>query len=85
MSKEGAICERIQELYKKREADMVKIIKQTIFDDKLRIYKQYRKEFESKLQDLEREKVKISRKKKNKSLKAKLMRKNTVEKLQIVC
>ena len=40
---------------------MVKIIKQTIFDDKLKYYKHYRKEYENKLQDLEREKVKIMR------------------------
>ena len=51
---------------------MTKVIKATIFEDK-KIYKQYRKDQDSRMLELEREKVKIKRKK-NKKERTRLMR-----------
>ena len=63
----------------------VNAIKQTIYDDKLKYYKFYRKDYESKLHDIDKERGKIMRRKKNKREKNKALRKNTIEKLYIVC
>lgn len=46
-------------------------------DDKLKYYKHYRKEFESKINDLDKERSKILRRKKNKREKNKALKKNT--------
>ena len=58
---------KIKDLFKKRELTMVRIIKETMEDPKQRVYKQYRREFEGKLHDLEKERQKTMRKKKNRS------------------
>lgn len=49
----------IQAVFKDREQKKVKAIKETIWDDKLKKYKEYRREFESQLHDLEKERTKI--------------------------
>lgn len=83
--KDEQISRRIQEIFKKRELDMTKIIKQTIFEDRS-LYKRNRKDFDGKMQDLEKEKLKITRgRRKNKKEKMKALKANTIERLQIVC
>ena len=51
----------------------------------LTIYKIYRKEYESKLNELDKDKIKIIKSKKSRKEKLRLHRKNTVEKLYIIC
>lgn len=63
---------------------MTACIKQTIFDDRS-VYKRNRREFDGKMQDLEKEKSKIQRRRKNKKEKMKALKANTIERLKIVC
>lgn len=49
----------IQAVFKEREQKRVAAIKATIWDDKLKKYKEYRKEFEGQIHDLEKERTKI--------------------------
>ena len=56
---------------------MINYIVKTMWDDKLYQYKKYRREFDSKLNELEKDRVKIGRRKKNKKEKNKLLRANT--------
>jgi len=44
--KETEICDKISEIFKERQKIMSSIIVQTIYDDR-RVYKQYRREFDS--------------------------------------
>ena len=76
---------KIKDLFKKRELTMVRIIKETMEDPKQRVYKQYRREFEGKLHDLEKERQKTMRKKKNRKEKTRLLKKNTIERIFIMC
>ena len=61
------------------------MIVQAIFDDKLSVYKRYRKEHDTKISELDKEKVKIQKRKKNRKEKMKALRQNTKEKLMILC
>ena len=83
--REEQIAKRISETFKDREQKMYQAITQTIWDDKLRIYKQYRKEHEHKLHELEKERSKILRRKKNKKEKQRALKKNTIERVYIIC
>ena len=58
---------------------------QAIYDDKLTIYKRYRKEHESRIHDLDKEKIKIQKRKKNRKEKLKALKINVKEKLLIIC
>lgn len=82
--REDHISKKIQDLFKNRELTMTACIKQTIFEDRS-VYKKNRKEFDSKMQDLEKEKSKIQRRRKNKKEKMKALKANTIERLKIVC
>lgn len=75
----------IQAVFKDREQKRVVAIKATIWDDKLKKYKEYRKEFEGQLHDLEKERTKIQRRKKNKKEKNKALRQNTIDRFKIIC
>ena len=46
-------------MIKDRDHKMTQSIIQTIYDDKLKVYKMYRKEFETKINELEKERGKI--------------------------
>jgi len=59
---------------------MIEVIINTIYDDKLKIYKQCRKDFEYKLGELDKKRQKMLRWKKNKKEKQKTLQKLTVEK-----
>ena len=84
IQREEVISRKIQDLFKNRELTMTACIKQTIFEDRS-VYKKNRKEFDSKMQDLEKEKSKIQRRRKNKKEKMKALKANTIERLKIVC
>ena len=64
---------------------MANMIVQAIFDDKLSVYKRYRKEHDTKISELDKDKVKIQKRKKNRKEKMKALRQNTKEKLMILC
>ena len=49
------------------------------------VYKKYRKEHESKINELDKERVKIQRRKKNRKEKMKALRRNTIDRLNIIC
>lgn len=63
---------------------MTSTIKSTIFEDKS-VYRRNRREFDAKMSELEKERSKIMRRKKNKKEKQKALKNNTIERLKIVC
>ena len=65
-AKEDLIARKIKEINKEKENRMIRTIESTIFEDKLRIYKSKRADFEEELSELEKEKQKIIKRKKNK-------------------
>ena len=85
LSKEFAITKKIRELFLEREIRMDNSIRKTIFDDDLKIYKMFRKEQEHNIYEIDRDRIKISRRKKNKRETKKLLRLNTKEKLMMIC
>lgn len=56
---------------------MIRTIEQTITEDRLRIYKLKRAEFEEELNELEAERKRIVKRKKNKKEKMKMLKQNT--------
>jgi hypothetical protein len=43
------ISKKISEIFKEKDSRMIRIIDQTIFDDKLKVYKAKRADYESEL------------------------------------
>ena len=85
LNKELAITKKIKDLYIERETRMENTVRQTIFDDNLKIYKMFRKEQEGYLYELDRDRIKIQRRKKNKKETKRLLRANTRDKLMVIC
>jgi hypothetical protein len=56
---------------------MIRTIEATIVEDRLRIYKQKRAEFEEELAELEADRKRIVKRKKNKKERMKLLKANT--------
>ena len=50
---------KINNVFSNREQRMANMIYQAIFDDKLSVYKRLRKEHDTKISELDKEKVKI--------------------------
>jgi len=76
----------IQDVFKTRQKRKVDSIRQTILeDDKLRKYKEYRREVDEEMRDLEKEKSKILKKKRNRKDKTKLLRQNYGYRLRLIC
>ena len=57
---------KITEIFKEKEQRMIRTIEVTIIEDRLRIYKMKRAEFEDELNELEAERKRIIKRKKNK-------------------
>ena len=74
--KEELISKKITEIFREKEQKMIRTIEATIVDDKLKVYKAKRAEYEDELNDLEKERVKIIKRKKNKKEKMKALRMN---------
>lgn len=88
--KEEAIAKKIHDLFKDRENKKATSIKATIFEScmgnaKNSVYYKYRREHEPKINELDKERQKILRRKKNKKEKLKALRRNTIDKLNIIC
>ena len=64
--REETIVKNIQNAFKQREAKMVEKIIETIWDDKLRVYQAVRKDWEDRINELEKERTKLMRKKNKK-------------------
>ena len=75
--KEELISKKITEIFREKETKMIRTIEQTIIDDKLKIYKSKRSEFEEELHDLEKERAKIIKRKKNKKERVKALKLNS--------
>ena len=75
--KEELISKKITEIFRDKEQRMIRTIEQTIYDDKLKIYKMKRAEFEEELHELEKERIKIIKRKKNKKERMKALKANS--------
>ena len=75
--KEEMIAKKITEIFKEKEQRMIRTIELTIVEDRLKIYKQKRAEYEEELNDLDAERKKIMKRKKNKKERMKLTKANT--------
>ena len=83
--KEEQIASNIQQVFKDRELKMTERIITTMWEDKLRVYKAFRKAVEADIKDLEKDRQKLLRRKKNKKEKTRMLLKNSVERLTIMC
>ena len=83
--KEEQIASNIQQVFKDRELKMTERIITTMWEDKLRVYKAFRKGVEADIKDLEKDRQKLLRRKKNKKEKTRMLLKNSVERLTIMC
>ena len=63
---------------------MVKVIRETMENPKEKVYKIYKREFDSRINELEKEKSKIMRKKKNKKEKVRLLKMIMIERIKIM-
>lgn len=75
--KEEMIAKKITEIFKEKEQRMIRTIEATIVEDKLRIYKQKRAEFDEEINELDQERKRIIKRKKNKKERLKLLKANT--------
>lgn len=77
MLKEEVIGKKINDLFKEKEQKMIRTVEMAIYEDNHQVYTGFRKEFADKIEDLERERAKILRRKKNKKEKMKLLKTNS--------
>lgn len=56
-----------------------------MWEDKLKVYKTFRRAVEADVKDLEKERQKLLRRKKNKKERTRMLLKNSVERLAIMC
>ena len=75
--KEDLIRTKIAEIFRAKDKKMYRAIEATIVDDKLKVYKAKRAEYEEELTELDKERQKIGKRKKNKKERAKALRMNT--------
>lgn len=75
--KEEMIAKKITEIFKEKEQRMIRTIEATIVEDKLRIYKQKRAEFDEEINELDQDRKRIIKRKKNKKERLKLLKANT--------
>jgi len=61
-TKEETIVKNIQKVFDDREKKMSTAIIATIHDDKLRVYLKFRKDYEDQIKELERDRVKLYKK-----------------------
>ena len=75
--REELIARRIEGHDRERNTTMYRTIENTIVDDKLKVYKSKRQQFDEEISELLKEKTKIMRKRRNKKEKMKLLKQNT--------
>jgi hypothetical protein len=79
MMKEELIGKKITELFKEKDQKMIKTIEAAIYEDN-QVYLGFRSEYAEKLDELDKERGKILRRKKNKKEKIKMLRENSYQK-----
>ena len=72
--KEEIIAKKIIEDQQAKEVKMIRQIEQTIYDDKLRVYRMKRADYEDDLNELEKDRQKNIKRKKNKKERIKALR-----------
>ena len=72
--KEEIIAKKIIEDQQAKEVKMIRQIEQTIYDDKLRVYRMKRAEYEDELNELDKDRQKNIKRKKNKKERIKALR-----------
>lgn len=82
--KEEMIAKKITEIFKEKEQRMIRTIEVTIVEDRLKIYKLKRQEYEEELNELEAERKKIMKRKKNKKERMKLCKQNTKQQFYLI-
>ena len=80
--REHMIAKKIQEIFAEKNNKMIRTIESTIYEDKLRVYRMKRSNYEDELLDLENERKKIVKRKKNKKEKTKALKANTRQQLR---
>lgn len=78
------ISKKIREIFAEKNNKMIRTIESTIYEDKLRVYRMKRANYEDELMDLENERKKIIKRKKNKKEKNKALKANTRQQLRYV-
>jgi hypothetical protein len=81
MMKEEMIGKKINDLFREKEQKMVRTIENAIYEDNHAVYNSFRKEFTDRIEEIEKERARISRRKKNKKEKMKLLKQNSKQKL----
>ncbi|CDW78052.1 UNKNOWN [Stylonychia lemnae] len=84
MMKEELIGKKINDLFKEKEMKMIRGIETAIFEDNHRIYTEKRSQYAAQLDELEKERGRITRRKKNKKDKLKQLRQNIKLKMQYI-
>ena len=82
--REEMIQRKINEIFKEKEAKMMRVIEQTIYEDKLKIYRMKRANYEEELLELENERKRIIKRKKNKKEKNKALKANTRQQMRYI-
>jgi FKBP-type peptidyl-prolyl cis-trans isomerase len=72
--REEMIAKKITEIFKDKDTRMIRTIEQTIYEDRLKIYKQKRAEYDQEFAELEAEKKKVLKKKKSKKERNKILK-----------
>lgn len=81
MLKEEVIGKKINDLFKEKERKMIQTIEQAMYEDNHQVYTSFRNEYAEKIDELEKERGKILRRKKNKKEKIKMLHENSYQRL----
>ena len=81
MMKEEVIGKKINDLFREKEQKMIRTVEAAIYEDNHSVYTSFRKEYADKIEELEKDRAKILRRKKNKKEKIKLLKINSKQKL----
>jgi len=81
MMKEEMISKKINDLFKEKEQKMIRTIEAAMYEDNHQMYTMFREEFAERIEEIERERARILRRKKNKKEKLKLLKINSKQKL----
>ena len=71
------IVKKINDIFKERDNKMVNVIREAMFQDNQKIFKMFRKDYELKLSDLAKERLKLKKRKKVTKERMRLLRINT--------
>ena len=85
LMREEMITKKITQIFADKERDMIKEIWDTILEDKLKVYKLMRVEYEENFVELDADRKRIHKKRKNKKERNKMLRQNTKQQLYFCC